>query len=460
MPMTGNPWATLPASANETTPSVWLQAMLSRNASACYLSQLGSPHTVQSFRDRVPLCHYEDLLAWLDRMQRGERDVLFDGSPIAWERTGGSSGGGKLIPYSAPGLLDFQHCLVPWLARTVSQNSISGSAYFSISPATRAAEWIGQVPIGLPDGAYLGAQAGAVLAQQSAVPSALGALRDPVQWREQTLAALRQASALELISVWSPTFLLRLLDDIPNPRACWPRLKLISCWTCGSAHRYAQQLQQRLPWVKIQPKGLLSTEGVVTVPGVDDAPVLVRHGFFEFLNQNHCLLESELVLNQEYEVVITTASGLYRYRTGDLVRFAGRDSGGNAILEFMGRGALVSDLVGEKLTERFVSHCLDGIGGFAMLIADPVRTGYVLVCERQTSRQQLEALEMKLNANPQYAYARDLGQLAPLRALVCPQAFSIVERTLLVRGSRLGDVKPLALRAEAFWLSLFEEPPP
>ena len=435
----------------------WLENMLARNAGCAYLAACGSPLTIGDFRARVPLCSYEDLVPWLARLQAGEPDVLFAGCPVAYERTGGSSGGAKLIPYSAPGLADFQAAVVPWLAETVRGHGISGAAYFSISPATRPAEEIGGVPLGLPDAAYLGAAAGRVLLAQSAVSPAVASLADVAEWRRQTLEALRAATNLELISVWSPTFLLRLLDDIADPRACWPRLKLVSCWAAGPAARYAGELQARLPGVEIQPKGLLSTECVVTVPDAAGRPLLTAHGFYEFARAGELYLADQLLPGEEYEVVATTASGLYRYRTGDRVRHEGRSAEGRAILEFVGRGALTSDLVGEKLEEAFVTRCLAGLSGFAMLLPDSVRPAYVLVAEQAVSAGRLAGLDTALAVNPQYAYARRLGQLAPLRAIHCPAALARVEKALMARGVRLGDVKPLALRREEFWLPLFEE---
>ncbi len=50
------------------------------------------------------------------------------------------------------------------------------------------------------------------------------------------------------------------------------------------------------------------------------------------------------------------------------------------------------------------------------------------------------------------AYARALGQLGRLAALQLPHAWARVERTLVAHGARLGDIKPTALRTEAFWL--------
>lgn len=455
--MTGNAWASLNDVGEEPSHSAWLQGTLARNASSAYLRQYGSPDTVQSFRSRVPTCRHDDLAPYLDRMLGGENNVLFAGQPVAFERTGGSTGGTKLIPYSREGLLDIQRCIVPWLARTVRDYRITGRTYFSISPAARAPEFAGEIPIGLPDGAYLGELGGLVLAQQSAVPLAVGHIRDVDSWRQQTIAHLKEARDLELISVWSPTFLLRLLEDIPDAQRCWPRLKVVSCWASGSAGRYVEQIRHLLPHAKIQPKGLLSTEAVVTVPGDGDKPVLVRHGFVEFARGDELLLEHELDPGSEYEVVVTTASGLYRYRTGDRVRFEGCTYSGRPILEFVGRDSLTSDLVGEKLTETFVGKCLGAIPGFAMLVPDVSRPGYVLICEQAPSDGQVAALESNLNANPQYAYARKLGQLAPLRVLAHRRAFSVLERVMLERGTRLGDVKPVALRPEAFWLPRFEE---
>ncbi len=455
--MTDNPWATLDDKVDETDRTAWLHAMLARNGASDYLKRLGSPDSVQSFRSRVPPCNHEDLAPHLARMHSGESDVLFTGRPLAYERTGGSSGGSKLIPYSREGLLDFQDCIVPWLARTVKDHGITGRAYFSISPATRETTWVGDAPVGLPDGAYLGEHAGAVLARQSAVPLEVGGLRDVTLWRQATITHLKAATDLELISVWSPTFLLRLLEDIPDAQHLWPRLKVISCWASGTARRYAEQLRQHLPHVIIQPKGLLSTEAVITVPDEDNKPALVRRGFFEFAQGDALLLEDELIPGLEYEVVVTTASGLYRYRTGDRVRFEGRNRAGQAILDFVGRDALSSDLVGEKLTETFAGKCLADHPGFAMLVPDASRPGYVLICENIPDAAGLAVLENRLSANPQYSYARKLGQLAPLRVQLHRQAFAMVERAMLARGTRLGDVKPLALRSEAFWLPLFEE---
>jgi hypothetical protein len=449
-----NPWDSL-AACTATSPSadVWLRDMLARNGNCDYLRQFNGPTSLEDFRAQVPICSYVDIEPYLRHICNGASNVLFAGRPIAYERTGGSSSGPKLIPYSATGLLDFQNCIVPWLAGTVARHGISGTAYFSISPATRAPENINGVPVGLPDGAYLGDTAAYALASRTAVPFEVGQITNLDEWRTATLRHLAAAADLELISVWSPTFLLRLLDHIPDPVSLWPNLKVISCWASGLSKRHADEIRQRLPHAYLQPKGLLSTEAVITVPDEQGLPVLARHGFVEFSQGDALLLEDQLEIGANYAIVVTTASGLYRYRTGDIVVFRGRNPAGLAVLEFTSRDSLTSDLVGEKLTEEFVAACLSDAKGFTLLIPNAERPGYTLICSRQPAFD----LDARLHRNPQYAYARKLGQLAPLEILAHPAAESEYQHHLLSNGTRLGDIKLLVLRKETFWLPYFKE---
>src|SRR5436190_22880643 len=174
--------------------SDWLSSMLARNAHTAYLRG-------RAFHE-LPIVSYEEMLPWLERVNDGEPDVLFAGRPVAYERTSGSSGGSKLIPYSVEGLHDVQRAITPWISRVFSE--ITGSVYLAISPATRAPESIGGIPIGLPDTAWVGSF-------KSAVPPT--SITEVAQWLAFTIEHLQAARDLQLISVWSPTFLLPLLEE-------------------------------------------------------------------------------------------------------------------------------------------------------------------------------------------------------------------------------------------------------
>jgi hypothetical protein len=469
----------------------WLLACLRRNANCAY----GRAHAFErirdagDFRQRVPLSDAETLAPWVERMARGQADVLFSGLPVAFERTSGSSGASKLLPYSAQSLTDFSRALRPWLATLARRYRLCGSAYWSISPALRPAQCTpGGVPVGLPDAAYLGSDLMSAFIALSAVPASVGVLGDLAQWQQETWLALLRRADLALISVWSPTFLLALLDALPghadalsarlraagetdalrrlhdylasnDGRFLWPRLRLVSCWGDGASRAYFAELRQRLPQAAFQPKGLLATEGVVTVPDADDAPVLAaRSGFFEFIGEDgEIRLAHELDEGASYEVVMTTAGGLYRHRLGDRVRCRAGAQGW-PVLDFLGRAGLVSDLAGEKLSEAFVTDCLPADGGFRMLIPQiSPAPRYVLITDARAAPCDARAVEQRLERNPQYRHARQLGQLYPLCVLPVRHPLAAYLGRMTRQGVRLGDIKPVALRPETDWLATFSK---
>src|SRR5262249_11520043 len=95
-----------------------------------------------------------------------------------------------------------------------------------------------------------------------------------------------------------------------EPLRLWPRLKLISCWTSAAAQERSQELHERFPGIAVQGKGLLATEGVVSIPLVEYGgcvPAYTSH-FLEFLEDAGTVpkLVHELEAGREYSVIITT----------------------------------------------------------------------------------------------------------------------------------------------------------
>ena len=472
---------------------VWLIDCLRRNAETEYGRKydFAHIHNEKEYRTMLPMVTYEDLEPEIQRIFRGEHNVLFAGSPIAFERTGGSSGGAKLIPYSPESLKDFRRALLPWLGSLVDSYSLSGSAYMAISPATRALESSSSgIPVGLPDGAYLGRDVSDAFAALSAVPLSVGAISSFEDWQLATLYYLIRADNLEMISVWSPTFMLVLLDSITirrheltrlfqrggavggrnvqpcalssarldaydglNTTALWPHLKLLSCWTDGSSAAYAERLAEYMPQSRMQGKGLLLTEGAVTVPDAAGFPVPVRgSGYFEFLDDaGRSRTSTELEPGASYETVLTTSGGLYRYRAGDVVRCCGH-SGGFPVLRFLGRCGVFSDLVGEKLSDAFAADCLARVGRQGVLMPSPQAAGYLLIADNEWEPSDLLRMEEALCRNPQYAYARKVGQLAALRFLRVPDMVSRFAESSVKKGRLVGDIKMPALCKDCNWL--------
>lgn len=412
--------------------------------------------SIRDFQQQVPLRNYEDCRADINRMMTGEDNILVADEVLLFETTGGSSGGSKHLPFTGPFLGAVRNAILPWLDDLISSRPgiAEGSAYWAISPALRQPQQTqGGAPIGLTsDAAYFGANLAASIVETLAVPPSVASLESFDAWQSATLQHLSASRDLSFISVWSPTFLLQLLDAAPEPIE-WPALDTISCWCSSTSERYAAELQRRFPDVHIQGKGLLATEGVVTVPLAGAAaPVLaVDSGFYEFEADNGDIaLPWELETGRSYSVVMTTDAGLYRYRIGDRVRVAGWVEA-SPCLEFIGRAGADSDLCGEKLSSQFVEAALGDLPGFAYLVPliEP-RPAYLLVVDAAVASPS-QALSMaddadqRLMKNPQYRYARDMGQLAAIEALRIENPIGVYKEVCRDAGQLLGDIKPVTI---------------
>lgn len=476
----------------------WLMECLKCNAMSRYgrdyrFEEISS---IKMYQEYVPMVDYETIEPSIKRIAAGEADVLFQGVPAAFEVTGGSTSGGKLIPYSEKSFKDFQSAILPWLYDISQRYGISGkAAYWSISPALRRATTTdGGIKIGVSDAEYLGDIASGTFNDSPVVPSWVGELYDVDKWQLATLYWLVQCRELELISVWSPTYLLMLMEVLEersdellalftkggmidehvlysDGNACerlqnylmnkesatlWPQIKLISCWQDGSSRPFFERLKHRFPHASFQPKGLISTEGVVTMPNADGLPLLSpASGFYEFVDadgNNH--LAYELISGKIYEIILTTSGGLYRYRTGDMLQCEGYENA-LPILRFVGRKGIVSDMVGEKLNEVFVRNALQSIGGFSMLIPDKrIDPHYILLSDLANTPDKTIEVETKLMENPQYAYARKIGQLGSLEPLIIKDAMLLYIEYKTNTGSRVGDIKIPSLNSDDEWLRI------
>ena len=227
------------------------------------------------------------------------------------------------------------------------------------------------------DSEYVGGLQQRLVRSVMAVPSSVRHARSMEAFWYTTLRHLVRRPDLRLISVWNPSFLTlladqlsehgdRLLDEEPKLKPAlrartaaerhallWPRLRLISCWADGNSGPAARKLAALFPHARIRAKGLIATEGFISLPweACDGAVLAVRSHFLEFLpadsvgraDPTRPQLAHELEPGHTYSVVITTGGGLYRYHLGDLdhSRRAHRRLSDRAIRRPEGRGGLV-----------------------------------------------------------------------------------------------------------------------
>jgi GH3 auxin-responsive promoter len=106
-------------------------------------------------------------------------------------------------------------------------------------------------------------------------------------------------------------------------------------------------------------------------------------------------------------------------------------------------------MVGEKLGECFISEALSSIGHVACLAPRAAKKPfYELLVEarRGDVMQSIAAVvDERLCANPQYAYARHIGQLGPVMVRAVDRLLDRYISAEMRRGRRMADIKPPTL---------------
>ena len=437
--------------------------------------------TTADFRAKVPIVDYDALAPWVERQKKFENGALVSGRVLFYEKTSGSTGPAKYIPYTKSLRASFTRMFLLW-AHDVVANGPGigrGKLYFSVSPSfDEEVQTETGVAVGMEDDAeYLGGIWRYLMNPFFLDTSSLGKIREPERFKRELALTLLRSADLESVSVWNPSFLTVVLDYIEEHRdalieqlggsfedsrrdgllstpvawhVVWPELKFVSAWADANAEPLAAKLRALFPEALVQGKGLLATEAPMTIPliGVDGGVPLLNEVFLEFEQGDGSLVElSELKPDATYGMVVSQRGGLVRYRMGDQVQVVGQ-VGKTPTIRFVGRNNRFSDLVGEKLNESFVREILATLpiedATFRTLM--PVRAPcdhYVLVLDAYGGDAQVlnDALEDGLSKAYHYRHARALGQLTPARAVILKAPEEAMNAYHTRAGRRLGDMK-------------------
>lgn len=506
-----------------------LKEILSRNTE----TEFGLTHefrridSIHEYQSRVPIRTYEELEPFIRRAIEGRSGVLTTADVIAFEQTSGASNFTKLIPYTQTFLNEFETATSAWLADLFYRRPelIGKRTYYAVSPQIhRDVQFTsGGIPIGLKSEIdYFSPLARLALGQLAIRPSLTTHRASDIEdsekletvlgeWRISTAAALLSAEDLGLISVWSPTFLFPVFDVIKSnwtevaarikDRArrtalqrhfenfrpdrqvhgmqaflaeAWPSLKVVSCWADGASADAAVRLGHEIPdHVELDAKGLIATEGVVTIPfsGAPDPVIAVGSHFYEFIDLEHPSkrprLPHELKVGGLYSPVITTSGGLYRYHLRDMMYCTGRNRG-TPTLRFRGRLDRTSDLCGEKLNAAQVERAFEiacSLSGFRpdFFLLSPKsgrQAAYNAFIEATRPAFELQRfvanVEQALRKNPSYNQALELKELGPIEMIQIGKGIETWERFKLSRGQRLGAIKLVRLDTDHDWSEIFK----
>lgn len=443
----------------------------------------------QDFCDHVHVMDdysgYED---YIEQIKEGKQHMLTADKVLFFESTSGTSSASKLIPYTGSLKHEFQSAVAVWMLETFQRYpaAFDGKAYWSISPPLKTQDiTCGGLKIGLTsDTDYFNPLTAFLLSKVMSVPSGRKIETEPKAFYLALCEHLLADESLSFISVWSPNYFLQLDKFILDNRnelfkskklsanrrnylnslssrhqwkELFPGLQLISCWTDAQSALWLPEVEKCTTGISIQSKGLLSTEGVVTIPFRDNKNALAYTShFYEFrdIESGKVFRSFELEPGSKYEVILTTGGGLYRFNTHDIVSLRNYE-GQLPYLSFLGKSADISDLVGEKVSALhlyplFEVLIKESTYKIISLFLYPQRIDhmiyYQLMIESETdnyNKEIAEKVEQHLMVNPYYRQSRASRQLGPVIAQTFGHGFGnkLLGYFARNKGIKDGDVK-------------------
>lgn len=358
-------------------------------------------HSVEEFREKVPVTEYADYLEMIERMEMGAEDVLFPGKTAVFLNTSGTTGKSKYIPESEKG------GFVKSLVTNVRMMKIAMEYPKIMSPAYKVLAIInsavygttkGGIPVGSASGqSTKSGQSSGGMGEKMPLPapvlsypnlssevmdyltilyassyeniSALmcnnvahfnmlmkkfnaGIEQFLGDMREGTISIeLPEQLREQLAGTWKANpqradRLQEIFDSKGEIKAedLWPEFDFVGCWMSASVGRTLEEFKYLFPdktmyfdW------GYGASEGKFNVPMVPNQSggLIAAFGyFFEFLpvGGKQPVLLQETRDGEKYELIVTSYSGFYRYNIHDIVRITINDDGSRN-MEFVCKSA-------------------------------------------------------------------------------------------------------------------------
>ena len=293
----------------------------------------------QDFKAQVPIRDYEALTNYIERILKGENDILWPGQPVYFAKTSGTTSGTKYIPITKASISNHIHgardALLSYIQETGKSQFVDGKLIFlSGSPILEEKE-----------GIHIGRLSGIVnhhipgYLKRNQVPSyATNCIED---WEAKVEKIIEETlyedmTLISGIPPWVQMYFDRLQattgkyikDIFPN----------FSLFVHGGVNfqPYSEKLYESIGRPIDSIETYPASEGFIAYQDSQEAEgllLLLDSGiFFEFIPMDSYFAESptrltigEIELGQQYAVVINSNAGLWGYSLGDTVKFVSKD---------------------------------------------------------------------------------------------------------------------------------------
>lgn len=292
-------------------------------------------HSVQDFQKKVPVADYEDLKPYIEKVKKGQRNILWTDTPEYFAKTSGTTSGAKYIPISKEGMpyqvKGAQSALFHYITKKNNADFVGGKMIFlQGSPeledifGIKTGRLSGIVAHHIPN--YL---------QKNRLPSWETNMIEDWETKVDKIVEETEKEDMTLISgipPWLIMYFEKLIEKHGKKiKQIFPNLQLIV--TGGVNYEpYRDKMEELLGGsvdiVQTFPasEGFFAFQDDYTKEGL---LLLTNHGiFYEFIpleeygkpNARRLTLK-DVELHKDYALILTTNSGLWAYSIGDVVRF-------------------------------------------------------------------------------------------------------------------------------------------
>jgi len=302
-------------------------------------------HSFEHFRSQVPISAYEDIHPWIDRAFQGEQHVLWPGKIENFAKSSGTTNDkSKYIPLTSESIDDShikagQDLLCMYFNNKPESKLFAGKS-LSIGGSHQPHPERPEIISG--DLSALIVENLPKFYELCRTPSKTVALMS--DWEEKLPRMAEEViqedvTGMAGVPTWTLVLIQKLLDmrkDAGNLLDIWPNLEL---YLHGgvSFDPYREQFKSLIPSDQMSYINCYNaSEGFFAVQNeleADDMLLLLDYGvFFEFVPTEHLDEEhpktfalSEVELDRNYAMIISTNGGLWRYNIGDTICFTSKD---------------------------------------------------------------------------------------------------------------------------------------
>ncbi|WP_288243912.1 GH3 auxin-responsive promoter family protein [uncultured Chryseobacterium sp.] len=290
---------------------------------------------VKDFQDKVNISDYEDLKPYIERVKKGQANILWTDVPEYFAKTSGTTSGSKYIPISKEGMpfqvKGAQSALFHYIATNNNADFVNGKMIF-----LQGSPELEEV-FGIKTGRLSGIVAHHIpkYLQKNRLPSWETNVMEDWEAKVDKIVEETEKENMTLISgipPWLIMYFEKLVEKHGKKiKQIFPNLQLIV--TGGVNYEPYRDKMEELLGGKVDivqtfpaSEGFFAFQDDYTKEGL---LLLTNHGiFYEFVpleeygkpNARRLTL-SEIELNKDYALILTTNSGLWAYSIGDVVRF-------------------------------------------------------------------------------------------------------------------------------------------